>query len=581
MHIFLLCVILGSVLVQGGYFPTVILIAAVLLSGAVIAAKKRALNPCEIVAFLAAVFYLASSLANGYNSASLAQASLPGACAAFLYLYNCLPEQRKSRLIDGLIVGSGVFAGLAILAFCDVIDITGAVTSHRLQFTFQYANAAGTWFAAMSLLAQDRENLRAKSLLLPCLTALFLTRSVGALGMYAVIQLIRLWIHRKDRQLWQGVLLTHVLSAIFAGIFFFLRGWLAVPAAALLYLAGFYLQPILSAAYRVYLHWVCLGGGVLGIAGILLSRRVASALLTFAERLSQIVDGSRLIALHPIFGAGAGNWACLYPYYQSAQYTSTVVHSSVIQIGVDAGLPAVALAVLFVVLAFRRKGRPISSTLAAALLLAHSLMDFTLQFFPVCALVTALLFDGPGPLSTKKKSLTGPLVTASALCFCVLTAGFLYTELQLKQLVRDVQGRQWDAVLEKYERHKFMYGNNQDAESCRIYALYYTGNFEGVVEAAQSLQIPDTAELVLCAQSLRAMGDQDAACELLLSELERQLYQVVLYEQVSQLLLDWDADSRYLEEFDRIADLANASQTILGRLQGNQVHINHIEGGTP
>lgn len=581
MHIFLLCVILGSILVQGGYFPTVILIAAILLSGAVIATKKRALTPCEIIAFFAAIFFFVSSLANGYNSASLAHAGLPGACAAFLYLYNSLPEQRKSRLIDGLIVGSGVFAGLAILAFCDVIDITGAVTSQRLQFTFQYANAAGTWFAAMALLAQDRENLRARSFLLPCLAALLLTRSVGALGTYAVIQLIRLWIHRKDRQLWQGVLLTHVLCAIFAGAFFFLRGWLALPVVVLLYLAGFYLQQILSAAYRIYLHWVCLGGGVLGIAGILLSRRVASALFTFVERISQIVDGGRLIVLHPIFGVGAGNWACLYPYYQSAQYTSTVVHSSIIQIGVDAGLPAIALAVLFVILALRQKGRPASSTLAAALLLVHSLMDFTLQFFPVCALFIALLFDAPSPVSTQKKSLTGPLVTTSALCFCVLTTGFLYTELQSKQLVRDVQGGLWNAILEKYEGQKFMYGNNQTAESCYIYALYYTGNFEGVIEAAQSFQMLDASELLLCAQSLRATGDQDAACELLLSELERQMYQVVLYEQISQLLRDWDADARYLEKYNRIVDLANTSQTILGRLQGNQVYINHIEGGTP
>lgn len=579
MHIFLLCVILGSILVQGGYFPTVILIAAILLSGAVIVSKKRTLAPYEIIALFAALFYFVSSLANGYNSASLAQASLPGACAVFLYLYNCLPEQRKSQMIDGLIVGSGVFAGIAILAFCGVINLTGAVTAQRLQFTFQYANAAGTWFAAIALLAQDRENPRAKSFLLPCLAALLLTRSVGALGMYAVIQLIRLWIHRKDRQLWQGLILTHVLSAIFAGAFFFLRGWLTLPVVALLYLSGFCLQRILSVAYRFYLHWVCLGGGVLGIAAILVSQRVAGALLTFVERISQILDGSKLIVLHPLFGVGAGNWTYLYPYYQSAQYTSTVVHSSIIQIGVDAGLPVIILAVLFVVFAFRRKGRPLTSTLAATLLLAHSLMDFTLQFFPICALLIALLFDVPTPISIQKKSLTGPLVTTLSLCFCVLTAGLLYTELQSKQLVRDAQRGSWNAILDKYERQKFMYGNNQAAESYYIYALYYTGNFEGVIEATQSLQMSDTAELLLRAQSFRELGDQDAACELLLYELEQQMYRVVLYKQVSQCLTDWDVDDRYLEEYDRIVDLANSSQTILGRLQGDQVHINHITGG--
>lgn len=581
MHIFLLCVILGSILIQGGYFPTVILIVTILLSGVAIVIKKRAVGSCEIIAFVAALFYYVSSLANGYNSASLAQASLLGGCAMFLYLYNCLPEQEKSQLIDKLIIGSGVFAGLAILAFCDVIDITGAVTSQRLQFTFQYANAAGSWFATIALLSQGRESPKVKSFLIPSLVALFLTRSVGALGMYVVVQLGRLWVYRNDRHLWREVLITHILSAIFAIAFFFLRSWLTLPVVALLYLVGFYLQQILSVAYRIYLHWVCLGCSVLGVVGILLSRRMASALFTFAERISQIVDGSRLIVSHPLFGVGAGNWTHLYPYYQSAQYTSTVVHSSIIQIGVDAGLPAIILAVLFVILALRQKGRPIASTLAAALLLVHSLMDFTLQFFPICALLIALLFDVPSPIPTQKKGLTGPIVTTLALCFCIFTTGLLYTELQSKQLVRDAQRGLWNTILEEYERQKAMYGKNQAAESYYIYALYYTGDFEGVIEATQSLQMSDTAELLLCAQSLRQLGDQDAACELLLSELERQMYRVVLYEQISQCLLDWNVDIHYLEEYNRIVDLANASQTILGQLQGDQVHINHIKGGTP
>lgn len=578
MHIFLLYVILGSILVQGGYFPTVILIVTILLSGATIVIKKRVPTFYEIIAFITVLSYFIGSLANGYNSVSLAQASLSSACAVFLYLYNCLPEQRKSQLIDGLIIGSGVFAGLAILAFCDVIDITGAVTSQRLQFTFQYANATGAWFAAIVLLAQDRENLKAKSFLIPCLVALLLTRSVGALGIYVIVQLARLWILRKDQQLWQGVLVTHVLSAMFAIAFFPLRGWLAVLGIILLYLAGFYLQQLLSVAYCIHFHWVCLGSSGLVAVGILRSSRVASSLLTFVERIIQIVDGGKLIASNPLFGVGAGNWAYIYSYHQSAQYTSTVVHSSVIQIGVDAGLPTIVLVVLFVIFAFRQKGRPLASTLAATLLLAHSLMDFTLQFFPICALLISLLFD-VSSIPTKTRRLTAPLITMLMLCICVLTTDLLYIELQSKQLVRNAQIGSWDAIIEKYEQQKFLYGKNQDAESYYIYALYYTSNFEGVIEATQSHKMSDTAGLLLRAQSLRQLGDQDAACELLLSELEQQMYRVVLYEQVSQCLLDWDAAPHYLGEYNRIVDLANNRQTRLGRLQGNQVHINYIKYG--
>ena len=333
MYILILCVILCAVLFQGGFFPTVFLIAAIILSVATAIAKKHRPGICEILLFLCYILYCSTSLINGYDSSSLAQACLPGALVFFLYDYNCITQSEKEKIIDIVVMASGIFALLAILAFCGIIPITGAVTAQRLQFTFQYANATGAWFAAVILLDQDSKNGKVRAAIIPCLSALLLTRSIGALGTYAIAQTVRLIVLRKNKTLWHVLAADHITAAIFSVAFFFSNGWPAIPLVILLGAAGFYRDKVIMIFERLRLHWVCLLAGIACIPILLLSQRVSASMLTFAERLSQIIDGGHVILTAPLTGVGAGNWELIYPYYQSAQYTSTVVHSSIIQVG--------------------------------------------------------------------------------------------------------------------------------------------------------------------------------------------------------------------------------------------------------
>lgn len=581
MYILILCVMLGAVLFQGGFFPSIFLIAAMILSVATAISKKHRPGICEIVLFLCFIVYCLTSLINGYDSSSLAQACLPGALAFFLYAYNCAAPCEKEKIIEFAVIVSGAFSILAILAFCDVIPITGAVTARRLQFTFQYANATGAWFAAVILLGQDRKNRKTSTAIIPCISALLLTRSVGALGTYIIAQTIRLIVLRKNKDLWHGLIADHIIAAFFSVAFFFVNGWPAVPLVILLGVTGSYRDKINMIAERLRLHWVCLFAGIACVPALLLSRRVSASVLTFAERLSQIKDGSHIILDNPMTGVGAGNWKLVYPYYQSAQYTSTVVHSSIIQVGVDAGALAVVLICIFIFFAYRRKGRPLGCNLAAGLLIVHSLLDITAQFFPICALTLVALFDiSEDDRKAKQGSkVSSSVVIAISLASSVFFSCMFFTELRSKQLVLLSQVNKWDVIADQYTRQRAIFGKNSEMKDLYCSALYYAGEYERVAKETDASSMADTSALLLRADSIRMRGDQDAACRLLLCELERQKYRVILFEQVSGRLLDWGADSKYLDEYNRIVDLANASQTVLGRLQGDRVNIDHIKRG--
>lgn len=573
MGILLAGMILVSVLIQGGFYPTIFLGASCILAGTALFAKTRKLDYCDWFIWGLAGLYLIASLVNGYASESLGQACLPGACALFLLLYRNLSAAKKAGLQKTVLLGGGLFAGIALLAFCDIVPLSGAVISHRLQFTFQYANAAGSWFAALALLAQENKDSRIRRLFLPLVATLLLTRSVGALGLYFLLQLIRLWQRRKEK-LWQEAVLTHVISTGFAVALYFVNGWMAVAVLILLFVAGWYWEVLLGIGRKFHLEWVSLLAGGLGVMSALLSQRFSSGLRTFAERLVQIWDGLHIIAAHPLWGIGAGNWEEVYPCYQSAQYASTVVHSSMIQIGVDAGIFAIILATVFLAFAWRQTGRNSSESLAAGLLVAHGLLDFTMQFFPIDAILLMLLFAGEEPAPAEQKR--SFLYHSNAFVLGVLCVILLYGQTQYKQIAYQAQAEEWEAVCENYERQQPLFGQSPTVRNLYVRALYNSGDLRGVIEATEGIPNVRTEEFLFRAQALRQLGRQDDACRLLLEQLKRRLYQVRLFERTAQLLQEWDADTAWLDAYNQIVDQANGSQTILGALKGDQVHIDSI-----
>lgn len=570
MEFLLTFITLGSVLVQGGFFPTVFLIAALVTACSLLFIKKPVMPRATWWGWALAGWYLWASLCRGYRADSLSQAFLPVCCALFLTAYRNLPGKGKARYLNALMAGSGLLAGLFILAFSGALPLRGAVTAHRLQGTFQYANAAGSWFAAMALLAQDCEDSRCKRLALANITALFLTRSTGALGTYVVMQAVRAFLRRKEG-VWADTVQLHAAALAFAAFFFLIPGWPAIPALALLYLLGWHWERLSPLGKRFRLQWVCLllGGGA--AAAVLASQRFASSMATFVERLIQMSDGLRIILLHPIFGLGAGNWAELSPYYQSAQYSVTVIHSSPVLIGVDAGIPAMLLAAGLVAAGWRRSGRSLSQSLAAALLVIHSVFDFTMRFYPLAVLLLALLFAGEeteaGEESGAKRR--NPALWRAGAAVCVLLGVWLLAgELETKQLNARVNARDYPAAAARYEDRRWLFGESQKARIAYVYALYGEGDMQGVLRSTQEVEGLSLDELLFRAQALEALGDRDGACGLLLDQLERRLYQVELFNRTAELFQRWGAGEDAVNAYNRLVDLANGCDTFFGVLKG-------------
>lgn len=560
--------ILLPVLIQGGFYPTAFLIPGAALAGAGALRKGRALERGERALWALALLYLLASLARGYNASSLAQACLPACCGAFLYLYLSLSQREKGRLLDWVALASGLFAGLAILAFCGVVPLTGAVSARRLQFTFQYANAAGSWFAAAALLAQDREEVRVRRAALPCVTALLLTRSMGALALYGILQLVRLW---RRRALWGELVLTHAAAVPLAGAFFLGRGWLCLLGLALLYGLSWYQDRLIPAALGWKLHWLGLAVGGAGAAVIAASRWRGA--LTFVERLVQIIDGLGAVARNPLLGVGAGNWSRYCPLFQSAQYSSTLIHSGPVQMGVDAGVLAAALAAAVLVLGWKRGGRSRAESLACLLLAGHSLLDFTLQFLPIDLLLLALLFAGEG--QEKRSRRLAPRV--ALLGAAVLCAGMLYGQMQYKGLVYACRAGDWEDASARYERGPF--GASGEARELYLQACYGLGRLDRILEETGPLEPLSTQELLYRAQALWGLGREDEACRLLLSRLGEQLYNVALFTETKSFFTSWDVSPEYRAEYDRLAAQANKSWTALGTLKGDQAEIGPMGEG--
>ena len=114
----------------------------------------------------------------------------------------------------------------------------------------------------------------------------------------------------------------------------------------------------------------------------LLLPRMSQAAATLLERMEQAKDAGMLLLGNLPLGIGPDQWQHVYPTVQTADYESAVVHCSYLQLGLDAGVIAVAIlaALLFItttraVLNGQRCVWPLLGLLAF-----HSVIDFDLRY---------------------------------------------------------------------------------------------------------------------------------------------------------------------------------------------------------
>ena len=435
--IFAVCLLAALMLFQGGFFSDssipiesifgsllFVLLMVRVVGSASARVSHRAIGemPSKVSAGMAfvpvgflciALLYCMSSLVHGLPIGSLLQ-SVPWLLASLtsLSIYAISPDRRRWTMVAvGWLGVLSAWFGIGIMS--GLLPIEGALHVGRLQFTFQYANAAGAWFACSSLICMRTEDFRLQRLLLCPLSALLLTQSIGSIVLFGAIAatcLLASCVKRKaagegangSARYFGASFLVQMLISILVFVGFksgldMAEGIGAISFAALS-LAFYKLWPAarrsigngsgtrafkLVAAILVSLLCV----GMLVIFLYLIGARLSQASGTIVERAEQSIDALRLLLMNPILGVGPDQWQYLYPSVQTADYESTLVHCGYLQIGLDAGIPAMLLVLALLIVGIIRsaKGRQSCAWPPIAFLALHSFIDFDLMFafFPV------------------------------------------------------------------------------------------------------------------------------------------------------------------------------------------------------
>ena len=430
------------VLLQGGYYEgpcgiagtvCAVLAVACLLREGLRVPGRAAVAP--VLFALVALAGLASAYANGVSYAQLAALApwlLFAAAAALFALLR--PAERTCAItaVAWLGVGCGV---LGVLMFSGVLPFWGSVddVDGRLYFCFQYANTAGIWFLAASVLALGAPRAGLCWAAFPSMAALTLTLSGGA-GLVAIVAYLVLAVVWSVRGQWQRVLALFVqglLALLVCAVGFGTRMRLAllvllvgIGVCVLLWwqeregrLASQHTGAVAGARRRGAIALTC-GVAVCAIAVLVLcvtlfGSRLQEATGTFMERVVQMHDALVLWGQNLLLGIGPDQWQFELYYVQSATYSVARVHNGYLQLALDAGLVGflallAGLAVLLV-LAVRRahaargdealwEGR-FAVLVAAGTLLLHAVIDFDFSFGAVLVLLALLLstpFGGAG-----------------------------------------------------------------------------------------------------------------------------------------------------------------------------------------
>ncbi len=571
MEWLLSAVLLGTMLFHGGFYPDAALTGGFICAFAVIFFARPRISRCVMVMLCFDAWYIVSSIVNGYGVGAISRALLPLSVTAVLLCALTVSAKGRSRLMSCIVGISGAVAIVGIAAFNGALPIGSALTAGRLQFPFEYANTLGTWLGASVMVGWERHDKMTDWARLPALTALFLTRSVGAIAVYALIWASRLLFGASKKDDWQDCVILHALAAIFAAVFFVMKSPIAIIFLPLIVAASCKTDAILRPAKKLRLQYVSVIADCACAAIFLAGGRLETAVGTFAERLVQIRDGISIIADYPVFGVGAGNWERVYTRYQSAQYRSTVIHSGIIGIGVDGGIPALALFCACIFLSLKTKGRETGETFGAWVILAHSLIDFDLTFFPVFTLVFLLLMaeEGGDPV---------PVAAAYAVpsLIAVLIVLAAYANSRSDLIVSYTYSGEWDRVIASYEKNHWLVG--KDAECARHYAgaLYITGSPEKVPQALGDPDKLTYRDLDMVARAMKSSGQAEQAFELYLDQLEAQPCNVRLFDAARDFLAANDAPGEYVLRYNSLVRDANSRHSALGELMGNQEEIAEI-----
>lgn len=585
-------------LLQGGFYAEAycvvgIAIVVIALITYVIARRRyQVLHvPASVYLFLGiAISALVGSWLAGLNASFITESAIWPFAAAAAVLSAFIFKGARAFVFDLLGWAGVVSACLAILMFAGILPFEGAENMGRLQFTFQYANAAGIWFAVMAVLAITSDAKRLRILAFFPIVALLFTQSVGAVAVFVIASvavLVRWGRKRAAARVW--ALLMQLLCAFAVG-----GVQIALVASALLSpviaLAGFVLLVLLrrflgpaleerEVSSRTLLA-ISLGLFVLGIvAGIVVlafTGRFPQATQTFIERILQTQDAFELLKQGFVFGTGPGSWSYLYQEVQTIQYTASVVHNSFAQVALDSGIIGLILFLIVVVRGFLLLGKAKDwrVVLLAAMMTLHFLIDFDLQFASLLMLFMLFIVpsqDEASPSAHGEWLSLVSVIAVSILCLCGCAMG-LWVQVQKDEVFAYAQERDWELVEQRLEDDPLL-ALDPEMRALYLQILINQAEYSKAALAYHSLAHTTANEATLAAYALYQAGCPLEAEEVLVEKLFQQPKNYDYFNDVAEILSSQSASASAIERYEDATLLANQQPQGLGSFMTNQKEV--------
>ena len=558
---------------QGGFGNLVTCLCGVIVCivGGIGALRSKRRNDrillLPLLFFALACCYMASAIANGLTLTTLSETGVWFGVAGMALLAGGQTLDQRTRTIS-LIAWAGLASSvLGTFVFLGILPFPGGMNDGRLQFFFQYANTAGIWFAAASALCFLSSSERLRSFASLPLAALLLTQSGGAILVFLIgFAVAAVCWCRANRYTRLTLSVCQALLAliIFAGLNLEhgLLGLALVAAAIGFSFAIPQLEKLLTGIRRQRPA----AASVLAIAVIaavatlaLFPDRVHAAAASLIERLYHIADGIAMYASSPLLGVGPDNWQYLYPYIQTAQYHTTVVHSSYVQVALDSGAVGFVLLACAIAIGVKHLLRPgrtnsdVAASAAALLVAAHALIDFDLQFGAIAFFLAFLLSAPQGP-SVPSKSLwlgLACLVLGAPACSAGALAEASKIGLSLANATGDYREAQG-----MFEQNPFAQ-SDVAAQTEYLAASYSLGDSSQIEAFLERFGVSSDRQAMYVAASLYESGETQRAGEVLIEQLEVQPYNDEFFRSVKTMIEIYGLDDALKDRYN--AAVANAS----------------------
>ena len=568
----LFCIVL---LIQGGFYNAATSFCGIVVSiiGAIACfakgGRKDRLPVTVVLLFGIALAYLVSMCVNGITVTTLSETGTWFAVAAFGLYASCQSSNARAmsfRAFECLGVISAVFGALVYLG---VFDIYGTMDDGRLQFFFQYANAAGVWFACISLGCFLSGDCKLNSCVPVLIFAMLVTKSGGAILCFGVVAAcIAVFLCRRGsyqellRFLCQGTLsvVVFLLVELTSGMLSVLL-FVALCAACVVCIArGNVVKPSYLFAKHMSIALFALLLFALCVVVALLGVRVFDAWNHLIERVYFVFDALALWGSEPLFGIGPDNWQYAYPYVQTAQYHTTVVHNSFVQVGVDAGIFAVACLVAFFVLGAIdcvkkwRDGDGAAAVALIAMLAIHCLFDFDLQFGALALFASFLVCAPDGPSIRVQKLWAG--VISLVVCLPLCAVGVLADFSKSAVYMANESGDYWEAEL--LSRGNSIVNDDVSMQTQYLLACYGAYDYGKVEFFYKTYGTSSDEQAVYVALSCFALGDSAEASEALVSEMEKQPWNPELIESARTVFDTYPIDESVRQRYNAAIEHSNS-----------------------